>query len=282
METIFLKCPLCGTQKTFLWMKRDNFDLMRCENCDFVFIPESQHKKLDVKNQYLKNESSTIDYYTSSAKCDSRYFKRNLKILEKYARPEKILDVGCSTGTFIKEAIKRGWKVIGIEPNPQAVLLARKNNPEAKIYHCFFDEYFKLNEKVDVIHIADVIEHVFDPLSLICRAHDILRDKGVLMITTCDINSFLGKKYQIKPEEHLVYFNKKSLAFAMEKAGFKIICVKRLTRPRDFTNIHRSTLKMGLAEKIFVRILKGLKLDKIASRISEWLFYDEVLVMGEK
>lgn len=282
MEMADLKCPLCGISKVFLWLRKGNFDLVKCENCDFVFIPETQYENSDVKSQYLGNESSTIDYYNSSAECDSRYFRRNLKILEKYAEPRKILDVGCSTGTFIKEALNRGWKVSGIEPNPQAVEMVRKNNPEAKIYNCFFDEYFKADEEINVMHMADVIEHVFNPLVLVKRAYEILPKGGILMVTTCDINSFLGKRYQIKPEEHLVYFNKKTLAFALEKAGFKIKYNKRSTRPRDFSSIHKSTLKMGLLEKIFVKILRVLKLDKITSRISGWLFYDEILILGEK
>lgn len=267
-------CPLCGDNRIFSWIKKEDLELFRCKNCDFGFnVSESLAD--DYKKQYLEDQSSKTEYYKFTDDCDGWYFRRNLKKLEKFIKPGFILDVGCSVGTFLKEALKNGWQVAGVEPNLKAAGIAQKYG---KVYADFFDENFSASG-FNAIHMSDTIEHLPAPLGVLRAAHRILPKEGILMITTCDMDSFLGKTYQVKPGEHLSYFNKKSLRFALEKSGFKVLFLKRITRKRNFSRLRKSTTKIGLLGGFFIR---HRSFSGLMGFISGLIFYDEILAIAEK
>lgn len=270
------ECPLCGAKGSNLWKKKDRFYLMRCTTCGLVFIPKHFYEGIDIKKQYVNDDGCPTTYYSATKYWDKRYFNRNLAMVEKYINSGVVLDIGCTVGTFMSVAKMRGWETMGIEPNPESAKFAKQFG---LVYNTFFDNQFSISKRINLIHMSDVIEHRPDPFDIVKTAYRILPEKGMLIISTCDIDSFLGQKYHIKFGEHLVYFNKKSLEYVLKKTGFKIKLCRRITRPRDFSNIHRSTVKIGALESLF---LKFKKIHKLASYVSEILFFDGILIIGEK
>ena len=45
------------------------------------------------------------------------YGLRYAKIIAKYSKPGKVLDVGCAAGFILRGFKDSGWDVYGIEPN---------------------------------------------------------------------------------------------------------------------------------------------------------------------
>jgi 2-polyprenyl-3-methyl-5-hydroxy-6-metoxy-1,4-benzoquinol methylase len=84
-----------------------------------------------------------------------------------------------------------------------------------------------VTEKYDVITIIDVIEHVENPLVLLSDAHTSLSTGGILVLTTPDVGSFfariLGWKWWHFRVAHITYFDKKTIALTLDKAGFEIV-----------------------------------------------------------
>ncbi|MDD5032960.1 MAG: cobalamin-dependent protein [Candidatus Pacebacteria bacterium] len=269
-----ISCPLCGDSGVFSWKKKEKFEVLKCKKCDLGFVAPDFLPE-DYRNQYLEDKSSRVEYYKSADDCDGWYFRRNLKKLEKFIKPGSILDIGCSVGTFLKEAQKKGWQAAGVEPNLKAAEIAQKYG---KVYSDFFDENFGASG-FSAVHMSDTIEHLSNPLAVLKTARGILSEKGILMVTTCDMDSFLGKAYQIKPREHLFYFNKKSLRRILEQSGFKVLLLERITRKRSFSGLEKSTTEIGLIGKFFT---KFRFFHRPMSFLSGLLFYDEILAIAEK
>lgn len=232
--------------------------------------------------QYERDESSQVQYYYSTRYYDLHYFHKNLQKLERYARPGSILDVGCNVGNFMIAAKSRGWSPVGIEPNTLAASSARREGLEVLDGYFSEDVCRRVKAPLDAVHMGDVIEHVVDPLEFLRLSFMILRPGGVIMIVTPNIDTYFGRRYQVKPMEHPVYFNLHSLSFALEKARFDVLRITRSSRLRDIANMDKSTTEMGSVETVIIKMTRVLGLGKVVSALVGCVTRDEIIAIGQK
>ena len=280
-------CSLCGSVNIFEWKRAEKKILYKCKSCSFVFIPRSAYVNANLTAQYEKNQTSPVAYYEASTSVDEENFDRTLEKVEKYQSPSKILDIGSSVGTFLDRARKRGWHGYGIEPNPAAVAIARGKG--LLVEQGYFDDRFcsEFNLRyprvsLDVIHMGDVIEHVFDPLHMIKLAYNLLRPEGYLVVVTPNIDNYFAKKFQIKPQEHLVYFNRSSMRYLLEKCNFNVLTITQQSRLRNLSSIRIGTTKLDCISSLFAKIASVSWLGGILNRLACWFIKDELFVIAKK
>lgn len=277
-------CPVCKLGDIARWKTKGVFQLLQCALCGLIFIDQVSYQD-DPKSQYIRDDTSPTQYYCASAKIDKKNFSKTLDAIELHFKKGVILDVGASVGTFLELAQQRGWTCVGIEPNKTAVQICRDRG--LRIEEGFFDENFakkilQKNHPFDVIHMGDVIEHVFDPIAFLRIAYSLLRPGGYIVIVTPNISHFLARRYQIKPREHLVYFNARSLVKALLSAGFSNIEIKPQTRLRNFANIEKGTTKIGTVEKIIVKLASFSVFEKIFTALLAVIGRDELFAIAKK
>lgn len=238
----FKKCILCKNDSKVKFNYK-GFDILECKQCFMIFVdPDSIEK--NYKEQYEKNISSPMDYYKAIESYDIRSFKERLIYLEKYfQKPKTLLEIGSNTGTFLKTAVNKGWKVTGIEPNKKICNEFINNNKNIKIYNTFFDKKFvsKHKKKYDLIYSSDVIEHVPDPVEFMSLAKRLLKKDGFIVTITPDFDNILSKLFQIKPTEHLIYLNRKNILELYKKSKLNILEVKNIHRYRNLNAMLYST-----------------------------------------
>ena len=141
------------------------------------------------------------------------------------AQPARVLDVGCGSGVLLARMQALGWEVEGVELDPDGVAAARGRGVPVRQgtleQQGFSKSYF------DAVHSAHVIEHVYDPISLLRECQRILKPAGTLVILTPNIESSGHKQFgsawlNLDPPRHLVLFSMKTLRRAAEKAGFRV------------------------------------------------------------
>jgi 2-polyprenyl-3-methyl-5-hydroxy-6-metoxy-1,4-benzoquinol methylase len=144
---------------------------------------------------------------------------------EKYRQSGRILDIGCGTGLFLKEAKKRGWAVFGTEFTPQAIMKCVEKGIDTRSGRLqtewWPEGYF------DIITSFEVIEHINNPLEETRIVYRFLRGGGLFYVTTPNFNSL--ERYVIGPKhnsiitypEHLCYYSRKTLTYLMLVIGFK-------------------------------------------------------------
>lgn len=91
-----------------------------------IWVDVSQVSERTIASQYLSGETSAPDYYVSTTPFDHLTFLERLEVLDQFAKPGALLDVGSNVGTFLEAATDRGWQAEGIEPNPDACALASR------------------------------------------------------------------------------------------------------------------------------------------------------------
>jgi 2-polyprenyl-3-methyl-5-hydroxy-6-metoxy-1,4-benzoquinol methylase len=275
------RCPVCGCGEHGTAFKKDPYTGKRCLRCDLVYLSP---RAADVNDVYTDDKtSSPSKYYILSEKYDRLTFEKRLKVIEGYSTKGNFMDIGCSVGNFLSEAEKHGWNAVGIEPNPGSAGICRKKG--LKVEQAFLNEDIssKYTEHFNSIYMGDVIEHVEDPLELVRLAVNMLKPGGVLMIVTPDFDSPVARMFQIKPLEHILYFNSRSLRFAADELNLKIELLKRTTRKRSLKALSYSTTFSGNAlQKKIIQALSALHLNPIINLALGSFVKDELLMVLRK
>ena len=155
---------------------------------------------------------------------------------ERIGKSLKVLDVGCGDGTYSKTILDMGNEVYGIDIRPERVRSAKQKGIKAKVADLtkslpFRDEFF------DLVHAAEILEHIYDTEFFLHEVKRVLKKNGVLVVTVPNIACLpnrirvilgLYPKY-IAPArrhwgvgEHIRAFTKGMLTELLERNGFEV------------------------------------------------------------
>lgn len=275
------KCPVCKCADFNIVFSKERFKGKKCVKCSLIYISPI---RADLKEIYTNDKTSSPSrYYTLSYKHDISAFTNRVMLLEKYIPTGRFLDVGCSVGSMLAAAGNRGWDVSGIEPNPVSAEICRKKN--INVYMNFLDEEYseKYSEYYNAVYIGDVIEHVENPLKTISLALKMLKPNGVLMIVTPDFDSYTARIFQIKPLEHILYFNSSSIKNMMLNFDVKTELLMKTTRKRSLKAlVYSTTFSEKPLMKKFLKVLYFAGLDPIINFFTSQFIRDELLLIARK
>jgi SAM-dependent methyltransferase len=142
--------------------------------------------------------------------------------------PGTLLDVGCGRGDLGVALIRRGWRVVGIEPSASACAVARARGVEAQpgtLATTSFGEAF------DAVVMNHSLEHVTDPRADLASVFRLLRPRGVLAISVPNFASwqrdrFGGTWFPLDLPRHRTHFTPSSLELALKEAGFEVVSLE--------------------------------------------------------
>lgn len=167
-------------------------------------------------------------------------FSMHTQIVNFIQNKSKVLDIGCAEGYLSKEISSNGCEVVGIELDEKAALKSRKYCKEVIIGNI---ESISLDDKYlnyfDYIILADVLEHLKNPLLILSRFKKYLKDDGYLIISVPNIanwrvrfkllrGNFDYEEMGILDKEHIRFFTEKTAKKLVTDAGFEI-CEFNLT-----------------------------------------------------
>lgn len=230
----YVNCNLCGSDDNrLLYVKEDPlcdnsaFNIVQCKKCGLVYV-NPRHNLEASSKRYTQRwfEGGAYTDYMGAEKQIKNKFRRKIKIMEKYKKGGRLLDVGCAAGFFLEVAKENGWDVCGVEISEYASNYARERG--LNVFTGDLTETTLPDEYFDVITMWEVIANLTDPHRNLIEAHRILKKDGLIIISTGDISSifakFRGINWQIlSPGGHLYYFSSETLRKMLEITGFNIV-----------------------------------------------------------
>jgi len=234
------QCSLCGYDGPMAEVYPSQ-QIHRCPECALVFWAGDGNG--DLAGLYTSDYFHGEEYrdYVGDRKLIQRDFRRRINALRKLKPGGKLLEIGCAYGFFLDLA-RQHWDVRGLDVAEEGVAHAREQlgltNVEVADFLALPDE----PESCDVICLWDTLEHLPGPVAVIDRAARWLKDDGVLVITTNDVDSRIsrmrGDKWrQIHPPTHLYYFSPETLTRAVENAGLETVDVSYVGYTRGYKSM---------------------------------------------
>ena len=94
-----------------------------------------------------------------------------------------VLSVGCAAGITEAELVKRGIKVVGVEINHEAAIIARQRGITVLEGDASEIDVGIVDKLYDCIIYADILEHLPDPVSVLKRHVQSLKAGGTVYIS---------------------------------------------------------------------------------------------------
>lgn len=175
------KCLLCGGAamgRTYPfgtdWGGR-RFDYLRCGKCrSSVLHP----LPTDAEFARMYDRAAYHDeYYADTVETDP--LTRLDDVAPQFRLGGTMLDFGCGSGGFLRQSAAAGFDSVGVELEESA----RRHAAETSGRPVFaLETLIEAGRKFDVIHLADVLEHLPDPAATMRRLETLLAADGKFFV----------------------------------------------------------------------------------------------------
>jgi len=284
-------CGLCGSKERRLRFQDGPFSVVTCARCDLTYVTPRLVDATLIEKVYDEG------YWRSGAPKDRGYgdyrrdaplylatYRRRRKVVRRhFARPGRVLDVGCAAGYFLSVMKDEGWQVTGLEPSdairPQAEERIGKENVRAGL----LGQVELPAGGFDLVTMWDVIEHIPDVVGAAREVRRLLAPGGKFLIETQDVASLaarvLGRRWQhYKHAEHIYHFHERTLADALGRAGFRVL-ENRPWLGGKYVSLGFIAERAGKLHPVFSALLSPLRL--IGNAALYVNLFDEMIVVAE-
>lgn len=265
-----MNCNLCGSGNNITIHRYTRFEtnnIQMCSVCGLVF--------LDLKKPIKEGESVYTKEYREADTLPKisaeEWFTNPVIIQDCKNRMEwisrlygdisgkKILDIGCSSGYFLKTLFSANANASGVELNQSCSDYAR--NLGFTVYSKTIETLGFENE-FDLVVMFHTLEHVFDPMSALRAIYTSLKHGGVFMGEVPNqhdwririFNNEIVKRFHYDPF-HYYYFSPKTLHHYLTKCGFSDIVFETIEKYNSLIQLRR-ILRGEYNEKYADMILK--------------------------
>ena len=226
-------CPSCsGANLEAVLEAPDRFHgrtevyrLVRCHSCELVWLDPAPPPE-EMGYHYGS------DYDKSVAQANAGSTKRELfrrRILTKYKQRGAVLDLGCSSGSFLNSLKGSDWALYGVEMSPTIAQIARERTGADIFVGDVLDAPFGANT-LDAVTCFHVLEHMYSPREILAKISEWLKPGGVFVSFMPNIDSagariFRSYWYALELPRHLYHFSPKSLRILAQSVGLEEISV---------------------------------------------------------
>ena len=235
---------------------RVHYRIVKCLACGLV-RSDPVARAEDLAGLYRQSSFNYSDETGNLNRTYGRYLDR-LEGLD--ARKGSLLEIGCGSGFFLAEALRRGYpSVSGVEPAVEAV---EKASPEIRsgirtdiMHRGLFEP-----GSFDVICMFQVLDHLPDPAAVLEECFRLLNPGGVLLAINHNVEALsarlLGERSPIIDVEHTYLYSPGTMRRLFEQSGYRVVELGGATNDISLGYLARLfPLPAGIKRKL----LSGLK-----------------------
>lgn len=263
-------CEICGVPTRF-WAEIERYSHFRCGRCGHLFVyPRPSQDALDsfyMGGRYYDKAEAEQDRLLREA---AQRLRRLDRLCLHFGLTRRVLDVGCASGYFIKQAVDAGWLATGIDRSATLAQRAR-DYAATQVIDGILEEMNLADSPYPVVTAWEVVEHARDPRAFFSALARNTVPGGLLALSTPLADGLparvLGTKFpMLIPPEHLSLFTRRSInllasEFELEEVSY-----------RSFSNLGPASLASG-----FARLLLRRNIDQVsaaaraACRLAGWM-----------
>lgn len=143
----------------------------------------------------------------------SGYASRELVNFAMSHAGNRVLDIGCATGEYVKRLKDHGFECLGVDMNPDYVKEANANGNE--VYNMDAKHLDFPDKSFDTALLFEVLEHIDDPSEVLREAKRVSRKNVLITVPNCsgvDKLSQMGLTFEhMLEKDHVNFFTKSDL-----------------------------------------------------------------------
>jgi len=237
-------CPVCGHGGANDWLqapdrfhgRQQAYTLVRCPACSLVWLsqpPRPEEMHLHYTEAYHKLISQAGDN-------PLRWRERKADIA-KYKQSGALLDLGCSSGSFLESMRSKSWNLYGIEMSASCARAAESRSGAQVFVGDILEASFP-PESFDVVTCFDVLEHLYEPRRIFAKVAEWLKPGGILYVQVPNIDSaearVFGSYWQgLELPRHLFHYSPASFKFLAESVGLVEVLLETRRNPAVGTGL---------------------------------------------
>jgi 2-polyprenyl-3-methyl-5-hydroxy-6-metoxy-1,4-benzoquinol methylase len=248
-------CPACGSTRIIDWysapdrflLKDKAYHLYCCTICTLAWVGNPPPPE-EIMEHYGDQYHSIVSEGKEGGKEDvSSKWRPAIRAIEKHRSGGAILDMGCSSGNFLRSLSRDRWKPYGIEINTATAERAG-NEAGAEVFNGDVLDAEYPPDTFDVVTAFDVLEHMYQPVEVLKKVKTWLKPDGIVFLQVPNILSwearFFGSYwFGLDVPRHLFHFSPKSL--------------KTIGRTLGFGDLSVTTVPVSYLEHSFNYVLDG-------------------------
>jgi SAM-dependent methyltransferase len=221
-------CNGCGKSIVTPVGKKDNLQIVRCQECGLVYTdPQPDFSRIVSRYSDTYFQSEYLTSVQADLESHQQHWTKILDEIDTFRTISPYLfEVGTGAGYALQLANQRGWISSGIDINPSAVNYARSTlGLDVQLGN--IQDWTLPDEKFGAVMLESTLEHFVDPAGVIAKCARALHPGGGLFIWTLsnEGNLFATEGMDFKyvgPSEHLYYFPASVLSRMCEQADLRV------------------------------------------------------------
>jgi SAM-dependent methyltransferase len=220
-----LLCPICNSPSRRLFVK-DGFWVRACEACGHrvaELTPGPDHVARVYDDADFEGGGAGYADYLSEGPLLRERGRWYARVLGRYTKPGALLDVGATAGFVLRGFVDRGWRGVGVEPNPRMAEHARTRlGLDVRTRGL---EDLPAGESFDVVSMIQVLPHLVDPRRALAATAAVTRPGGFWLVETWNRASWTARAFgenchEYSPPGVLHWFSPEGLQGLAKQFGF--------------------------------------------------------------
>jgi SAM-dependent methyltransferase len=238
-------CPICEGSGAREWLKapdrfhgrQERYTLVRCPSCSLVWLSHPPKP-----NEMHLHYTEAYDRLISAAgeNSPSRWGFRK-EALAPHKQSGALLDLGCSSGAFLRSLGGNAWDLYGVEMSAESAKEAQRKTGASVFVGEILDAGFP-PAFFDVITCFDVLEHLYEPRRVMAKVAEWLKPGGIFYVLVPNIDSAEGRVFGsywhgLELPRHLFHYCPESLEFLAKSAGLRRLSLETRRNPAVGTSL---------------------------------------------
>ena len=229
-HTKLTDCPLCQSKRLKLWHRKNDYDVVQCLDCRFIFAqdyPSAEYLRRFYEPSYAESSGKFQPGGGPGRRLKYWAFTRWIRRFYPERQVIRALELGCGQGDLLRSVqYDPRFDARGLDYADAPLAYARSKGlcvDKGDIQSMGF-----ASASFDLVVALHVLEHVHNLNATFAEIYRVLRPNG-LVFAVCPCVSHVkawmaGERWQyLGPPGHLWYFSPATLSRFLEKAGFVVL-----------------------------------------------------------